>query len=129
MVLAHENSPAFVQGLFDLVTATYQSIDKESEALRTGRGLTWADHVPELFEGTERTFAPGYRTHLVEEWIPALTGVADTRLTGGRVADVGCGRGTSTLLMARAFPKARVVGFDYHAPRSGSPGRRRKRPE
>lgn len=116
MVLANEHSPVFAQGLFDMVVALFGSIDKEAEALRTGGGLAWADHVPELFAATARCFAPAYRANLVSTWIPALTGIQPRLEAGARVADVGCGHGVSTVLMATAFPRSRFVGYDYHEP-------------
>lgn len=114
--LADESSPALVQGLFDIVAALYQSIDKELHAFRTGTGLAWGDHHPTLFPATERSFRPEYRAHLVQEWIPALGGVHEKLTTGARVADVGCGYGTSTLILAEAYPASSFVGYDYHAP-------------
>ena len=114
--LAHETSPAMVHGLFDLVAAVYQSIDKEIDAFRTGTGLAWADHHSSLFTATERAFRPGYQAHLVREWIPALEGLHETLTAGARVADVGCGHGSSTVVMASAYPNSTFVGYDYHAP-------------
>jgi len=86
------------------------------QAMRTGLGLGWHEHDAALFHGTERFFRPGYAANLVEQWIPALTGVRERLQGGARVADVGCGHGASTLLMAQAFPASSFVGFDYHAP-------------
>jgi SAM-dependent methyltransferase len=114
--LADGAGPALVQGLFDLVAAVYQSIDKELEVFRTGTGLTWADHHHDLFTATERAFRPGYEAHLVQEWIPGMEGVHDKLTTGARVADVGCGHGVSTMLLAHAYPNSSFVGYDYHAP-------------
>ncbi len=116
LALAHESSPAMVQGLFDLVAAVYQSIDKEIDAFRTGTGLAWADHHPSLFQATERAFRPGYQAHLVQEWIPALDGLHENLTAGARVADVGCGHGASTAVLASAYPNSTFVGYDYHAP-------------
>ncbi len=115
-VLADESSPALVQGLFDLVAAVYQSIDKELGVFRTGEGLSWRDHHDALFTATERSFRPGYRAHLVQEWIPALTGMHEKLTAGARVADVGCGHGASTVVLAAAYPRSTFVGYDYHAP-------------
>ncbi len=95
-----------VQGLFDLVAAVYQSIDKEIGAFRTGTGLAWADHHPSLFTATERAFRPGYQSHLVQEWIPAVGGLHEKLTRGARVADVGCGHGASTVVLASAYPTA-----------------------
>ncbi len=114
--LADESSPALLQGLFDLVAAVYQSIDKELGAFRTGTGLAWPDHHSDLFTATERGFRPGYQAHLVQEWIPALDGMHEKLTAGARVADVGCGRGAATIMLATAYPNSRFVGYDYHAP-------------
>ena len=114
--LANESSPALVQGLFDLVAAVYQSVDKEVDVFRTGTGLTWGEHHPRLFAATERSFRPGYQAHLVQEWIPALDGMHDKLTAGARVADVGCGHGASTIVLATAYPESSFVGYDYHAP-------------
>jgi ubiquinone/menaquinone biosynthesis C-methylase UbiE len=86
------------------------------EAFRTGRGLGWHEHSTCLFRGTERFFRPGYNSHLVTEWIPALKGMKEKLERGAEVADVGCGHGASTILMAQAFPKSHFHGFDYHGP-------------
>jgi SAM-dependent methyltransferase len=115
-VLADESSPALAQGLFQMVAAVYQNVDKEEAALQTGKGLTWGDHHTDLFEATERTFRPGYSAHLVAEWIPALRGIAERLESGGTVADVGCGFGSSTVIMAQAYPQSSFVGLDYHEP-------------
>ena len=92
------------------------NIDRITEAVRTGQGFPWHAHDPALFEGTERFFRPGYAAGLVSSWIPALEGVEEKLRAGARVADVGCGHGSSTLLLAAAYPACQVVGFDYHAP-------------
>jgi SAM-dependent methyltransferase len=89
---------------------------KITEAFRTGKGVGWHEHDPCLFRGTERFFRPGYAAHLVSRWLPALDGVVEKLQRGGRVADVGCGHGASTIIMAQAFPSARFLGFDYHGP-------------
>jgi SAM-dependent methyltransferase len=112
--LADEKSPAFLPGAFQLALAATKAVPKLIEAFRTGEGMGWHEHDHELFHGTERFFRPGYAAHLVSEWIPALSGV-DARLkAGARVADVGCGHGASTVLMAQAYPKSTFAGFDYH---------------
>jgi SAM-dependent methyltransferase len=89
-------------------------VPKLIEAFRTGEGMGWHEHNHELFHGTERFFRPGYAAHLVSEWIPALSGVEARLKAGTRVADVGCGHGASTVLMAQAYPKSTFTGFDYH---------------
>lgn len=96
--LAEESSPALVQGLFDTVAAVYRSIDKERQALRTGSGLGWGDHHPELFPATERSFRPAYRAHLVQEWLPALDGMSERLTRGARVADATEIRGLYELI-------------------------------
>lgn len=111
---ADENSPAFLPGAFQLALATTRSVDRITEAFKTGAGMGWHEHDKELFVGTERFFRPGYAANLINSWIPALEGVADKLRRGGKVADVGCGHGASTILMAQAFPQSTFVGFDYH---------------
>jgi SAM-dependent methyltransferase len=112
--LADENSPAFLPGAFQVALAATKATPKLIEAFRTGEGLGWHEHDHELFHGTERFFRPGYAAHLVKEWIPALHGVEARLKQGGQVADVGCGHGASTVLMAEAYPKSTFIGFDYH---------------
>jgi 2-polyprenyl-3-methyl-5-hydroxy-6-metoxy-1,4-benzoquinol methylase len=114
--LADEESPAFVGGGFYLVKALAGAAPRIAEAFRDGGGILWGDHDPDLFVGVERFFRPGYRTHLVNDWIPALTGIEERLKTGGTVADVGCGHGASTIIMAQAYPNSRFHGFDNHAP-------------
>jgi SAM-dependent methyltransferase len=105
---------ADLPGAFLLAQSTVKSEPRITDAFRTGRGVGWHEHDPGLFEGTERFFRPGYAVNLVPTWIPALEGVQAKLEKGGRVADVGCGHGASTVLMAKAFPASRFVGFDYH---------------
>ncbi|MFV0674265.1 MULTISPECIES: class I SAM-dependent methyltransferase [Variovorax] len=114
--LAEEGSPAFVPGAFQIAVAQFKAVPKMVQAMRTGLGIGWHEHDPALFHGTERFFRPGYAANLVSQWIPALEGVAAALERGARVADVGCGHGASTLLMAQAYPASSFVGFDYHAP-------------
>jgi SAM-dependent methyltransferase len=111
-----EGSPAFVVGAFEVVGSIHRDEPKITEAFRSGKGVAWHEHDAALFTGTERFFRPAYAAHLVNEWIPALEGVREKLDRGARVADVGCGHGSSTILMAKAFPKSEFVGFDYHQP-------------
>jgi SAM-dependent methyltransferase len=96
------------------MTAAMRAEPKVTEAFRTGHGVGWHEHDPGLFEGTERFFRPGYNANLVDSWIPALDGVKEKLESGAKTADVGCGHGASTLIMARAFPRSTFYGFDYH---------------
>ena len=114
LVFAVEGSPVFVPGAFEVLASMYRDEPRISEALRTGHGFGWHEHDQCLFRGTERFFRPGYAAHLINEWIPALDGVREKLARGAIVADVGCGHGSSTILMAKAFPNSRFVGFDYH---------------
>lgn len=115
MALAQEDSPAFVAGGFQGMVAAIMATPKVAEAFRSGKGLGWHEHHGDLFEGVERFFRPGYENNLVQSWIPALDGVQEKLDAGARVADVGCGYGASTIIMAKAFPRSRFIGFDYHA--------------
>jgi SAM-dependent methyltransferase len=115
-VLADESGPAFMAGGFEVLAAMFKDEPTISAAFRTGRGVGWHEHSPCLFRGTERFFRTGYATHLVREWLPALDGVCANLERGAEVADVGCGHGASTIVMAKAYPNSRFVGFDYHAP-------------
>jgi SAM-dependent methyltransferase len=114
MALADEQSPVFLPGFFEIVSACIKDEPKVTEAFRTGKGLGWHEHDHCLFAGTERFFRPNYRAHLISEWIPALGDTLAKLRAGARVADVGCGLGTSTILMAEEYPKSTFVGFDYH---------------
>jgi SAM-dependent methyltransferase len=116
LVLADEGGPAFFPGIYEIAAAAIRDEPKVAEAFRTGGGVGWHEHDPCLFRGTERFFRPGYATHLVAEWIPALEGVDEKLKRGARVADVGCGHGASVILMAQAYPKSEFIGFDYHEP-------------
>ena len=113
-VFADEDSPVHMAGGFYPLLAAYADEPKLTEAFKTGKGVGWGEHCNCLFCGVERFFKPGYKTHLVAEWLPALDGVVTKLERGVRVADVGCGHGVSTVLMAQAFPKSEFVGIDFH---------------
>lgn len=112
--LADKDSPTFLPGAFQIVASLHKDEDKLVDTIRTGAGLGWHEHHHDLFEGTERFFRAGYAASLVDAWIPALDGVEAKLLSGARVADVGCGHGASTILLAQAFPRAELTGYDYH---------------
>jgi SAM-dependent methyltransferase len=114
--LAHEDGPMYLPGAFQVMVAAVKDEPKVTEAFRSGAGVGWHEHDPELFAGTERFFRPGYAANLVSSWIPALDGVQAKLEAGATVADVGCGHGASTIIMAQAYPHSRFVGFDYHQP-------------
>ena len=114
MAFADEDSPVYLLGGYSLISSTYKDRERIAERFQDGEGFGWHEHDPELFLGTEQFFRPGYRAHLVAEWIPALEGVDEKLRRGGKVADVGCGHGISTVLMAQAYPESTVYGFDYH---------------
>ena len=116
MAFAEEGSPAFFAGAFDVVQAIYLDEPKVAEAFRTGKGVGWHEHSKCLFSGTERFFRPGYSANLVSNWIPALDGVEEKLKAGAKVADVGCGHGASTIVMAQAYPNSKFFAFDYHLP-------------
>ncbi len=112
--LVDEDSPAYVLGAFEVLQALYADAPRIAARFRSGDGLNWHEHDERLFGGTARFFAPGYRANLVASWIPALEGVEEKLRAGARVADVGCGHGVSTTLLAEAFPASQFFGFDYH---------------
>jgi SAM-dependent methyltransferase len=115
VVLADEASPVYMPAVWEIVAAAWADEARTMEAIRTGRGVSWGEHDGRLHCGVAAFFRNGYRASLVAEWLPALDGVVAKLKAGARVADVGCGHGHSTLLMAEAFPNARFVGFDTHA--------------
>jgi len=126
VALADESSAAYVPGGFHIAEAVMEAVPRALENFRTGAGMAWGDHAHCLFEGAERFFRSSYVGNLTSAWIPALDGVAAKLETGGHVADVGCGLGASTILMARAFTRSTFVGFDAHP---GSIEMARKRAE
>src|SRR4051812_8343430 len=116
LIFAAEGDPRCLQGFFQAVKSVYDDEEKSTEAIRAGEGLGWGDRSACCFCGTDRFFRPGYAANLVHAWIPALTGIEDRLKAGAKVADIGCGHGSSTVLMAQAFPASTFTGFDFHAP-------------
>jgi SAM-dependent methyltransferase len=123
-VLADEASPLAMAGSFQAANAAIESREAVEQRFRTGEGLGWHEHHHDLWHGTERSFGANYRANLVSEWLPALDGLVDKLERGAKVADVGCGHGYSTVLLAQAFPRSTFVGYDYH-PASIETARRR----
>jgi 2-polyprenyl-3-methyl-5-hydroxy-6-metoxy-1,4-benzoquinol methylase len=114
MALADEDSPAFVCGAFELATATLKAERHIEDSFRTGAGFGWHQHEAGVATGCERFFRPGYNANLVSTWIPALDGVEEKLRVGARIADIGCGLGASSRLLASSYPRSKVAGFDYH---------------
>lgn len=114
-VLADRTSPFYLAGMFQAAPTVFGITPRIVEGFRTGKGVGWHEHGEALFEGTERFFRSGYQANLVDSWIPALDGVEAKLRAGARVADVGCGYGASTIIMAKAYPDSTFIGFDYHA--------------
>lgn len=114
IALTDETSPAYLPGFFQIALGSVIDSPRITEVAKTGAGIGWHDHVHDVHEGCERFFRPGYNAHLIGEWLPALEGVVAKLETGARVADIGCGHGASTVLMAEAFPASTFVGSDYH---------------
>jgi SAM-dependent methyltransferase len=112
--LADPAGPLYLPGAFHLALASLRAEPRIAEAFRTGAGVGWHEQDPEVFDGCEMFFAPGYRANLVQSWIPALDGVEAKLQAGALVADVGCGHGASTIIMAKAYPRSTFTGFDYH---------------
>ena len=112
--LAQEDSPAYLPGAFELALGSLAAVPRIVESFRTGAGMGWHEHADGVFHGCEKFFRPGYAANLVSSWIPAMQDVREKLESGARVADVGCGKGASTLLLAKAFPKSQFFGFDYH---------------
>ncbi len=116
MALANEDSPVYVAGGASVLATMFLDKDKIVKAMRGDGALSWGDHHPCMFSGTEKFFRPGYRANLTSAWLPALDGVVAKLEAGAKVADVGCGHGASTVVMAQQYPKTRFFGFDFHAP-------------
>jgi SAM-dependent methyltransferase len=126
VALTDEGSPAYLPGFFQIALGSVADSPRIAEAARSGDGFGWHEHVHDVHEGCERFFRPGYNANLIDSWLPALDGVVAKLKRGARVADVGCGHGASTILMAEAFPESTFVGSDYH---EGSIDTARKRAE
>ncbi len=116
LVFTREGQPACMQGFFQLIVSQFEGHAKAIETFKSGQGRPWGDHPACLFCSTDRFFRPGYQANLIDTWIPALDGVEAKLKAGAKVADIGCGHGSSTVLMAQAYPNSTVVGIDYHEP-------------
>src|SRR4051812_22485764 len=115
VALTDDQSPAYLPGFFQIALGSVIDSPRVTESARSGEGVGWHEHNHDVFDGCERFFRPGYNANLVSAWIPALDGVAEKLEAGGKGADVGCGHGSSTILMAEAYPNSTFVGSDYHA--------------
>ena len=116
LVFTREGQPACMQGFFQAVVSQYEANEQAVETFKSGKGRPWSDQTPCCFCGTDRFFRPGYAANLVETWIPSLSGVDAKLKAGAKVADIACGHGSSTVLMAQAYPASTFHGFDFHAP-------------
>ena len=116
LIFTREGQPACMQGFFEIVISQFAGEEKAVETFRSGQGRPWSDHLPCCFCGTDRFFRPGYQANLIDNWIPALDGVEAKLKAGAKVADIGCGHGSSTVMMAQAFPNSTIHGIDLHAP-------------
>jgi FkbM family methyltransferase len=126
LAFAEPSNPAFLVGGFEVAIAAVRIVDRLEQAFRSGEGIGWEEHHHGVFHGTERFYRSGYAAYLVGEWIPALGGVPERLREGATVADIGCGHGASTILMAQAFPKSRFCGFEPHVPSLETARRRAK---
>lgn len=116
LCMADPSGPVDVPGAYGLIEAVFHALERTKRNFRSGEGMEWGEHHPCLFHGTERFFRAGYNAHLLNEWLPALDGALVKLKDGAKAADVGCGHGASTMLMAKAFPNSEFVGYDYHGP-------------
>lgn len=114
LCLANPNGPVDLPGAYSVVEDLFHVKERAMKNFRSGKGMEWGEHHPCLFKGTERFFRAGYNAHLLSSWLPALDGAVEKLAAGARVADVGCGHGASTILMAKAHPNSLFVGIDYH---------------
>src|SRR6476646_6276812 len=114
IALTDEDSPAFLPGFFQIALGSVIDSPRITEVARSGEGVGWHEHNHDVFDGCERFFRPGYNAALIPSWLPALDGVVEKLESGARVADIGCGHGSSTILMAQAYPASTFVGSDYH---------------
>ncbi len=114
VALTDDTSPYYVGGGFYVIKAMMNAQPRITEAFKNGGGMLWSEHDADLFVGTEKFFRPGYQAHLVAEWIPAMTGIEAKLKTGAKVADIGCGHGASTIILAKAYPESQFFGFDNH---------------
>ncbi len=115
-LFTHEGEPTCMQGFFQIIVEQYAEHEKAVNTFKTGDGRPWGDHSPNCFCGTDRFFRPGYASNLIPNWIPALDGVEEKLSAGGKIADIGCGHGSSSILMAQQYPNSRVYGYDFHEP-------------
>nr|WP_251359836.1 class I SAM-dependent methyltransferase [Kangiella sp. TOML190] len=115
-IFAHEGQPTCMQGFFQAIVGQFETNQTAVDVFKTGRGRAWSEHSSCCFCGTDRFFRPGYVANLVESWIPALDGVEQKLTQGAKVADIGCGYGSSTILMAQTYPNSEFIGYDFHQP-------------
>jgi len=116
LIFTREGQPACMQGFVQAIVSQFEMHEKATETFKSGEGRPWGDHSQCLFCGTDRFFRPGYQANLIDNWIPSLNGVEEKLKAGAKVADIGCGHGSSTVLMAQAYPNSTIVGIDFHAP-------------